>query len=183
MTIRIYFMQTQEKLQDSLEKGAKSKKTSTLESHGLYRLGLAYGRQVYRFRWFIIALWIIIVGVSIPFASQISSALQGGGYSFKESESIRVENLLTSKLHQPLTQALVVFQSTSTVVSDPAYQQEVRDFMSRARSFPNVTQVTQSGTGQDGRTTYVLVNFNQTENKVEAKVEVFHKLLPSGNAV
>ncbi len=175
-------MQTQEKLQDSLEKGGKSKKTSTLESHGLYRLGLAYGRQVYRFRWFIIALWIIIVGVSIPFASQISSALQGGGYSFKDSESIRVDNLLTSKLHQPLTQALIVFQSTNTAVNDPAYQQEVQNFMSRARSFPNVTQVTQSGTGQDGRTTFVTVNFNQTEDKVESQVEDFHKLLPSGAA-
>ncbi len=175
-------MQTQEKPQGSFEKGEKSKKTSTLESHGLYRLGLAYGRQVYRFRWFIIALWIIIVGVSIPFASQISSALQGGGYSFKDSESIRVDNLLTSKLHQPLTQALVVFQSTNMAVSDPAYQQEVRDFMSRARSFPNVTQVTQGGTGQDGRTTYVMVSFNQPENKVESQVEDFHKLLPSGAA-
>ncbi len=175
-------MQTQEKPQDSLEKGDKSKKTSTLESHGLYRLGLAYGRQVYRFRWFIIALWIIIVGVSIPFASQIGSVLQGGGYTFQGSESSRVDNLLTSKLHQPLTQALVVFQSTNTVVSDPAYQQEVQDFMVKARTFPNVTQVTQGGTGQDGRTTYVMVNFNQTEDKVETQVEDFHKLLPSGAA-
>src|SRR5438876_1185412 len=172
-------MQTQEKLQDSLEKGGKSKKTSTLESHGLYRLGLAYGRQVYRFRWFIIALWIIIVGVSIPFASQISSVLQGGGYSFQNSESIRVDNLLTSKLHQPLTQALVVFQSMSTAVSDPAYQQEVQDFMAKAHTFPNVTQVTQGGTGQDGRTAYVTINFNQTEDKVETKMADFHKLLPT----
>src|SRR5947209_9026743 len=119
-------MQIQEKSQDGLKKGDKSKKTSALESHGLYRLGLAYGRQVYRFRWLIIALWIIIVGVSIPFASQISSVLQGGGYSFKDSESIRVDNLLTSKLHQPLTQALVVFQSANTAVSDPARSEERR---------------------------------------------------------
>ena len=172
-------MQTQEKPQDSLEEGDHSKKTSKLESHGLYRLGLAYGRQVYRFRWFIIALWIIIVGVSIPFAGQISSVLQGGGYSFQNSESIRVDNLLTSKLHQPLTQALVVFQSTNTQVSDPAYQQQVQDFMAKARTFPNVTQVTQGGTGQDGRTTYVTVNFNQTEDKVETQMEDFHKLLPT----
>jgi len=172
-------MQTQEKPQDSLEEGDKSKKTSILESHGLYRLGLAYGRQVYRFRWFIIALWIIIVGVSIPFASQISSVLQGGGYSFQNSESIRVDNLLTSKLHQPLTQALVVFQSTNTAVRDPAYQQEVQDLMAKARTFPNVTQVTQAGTGQDGRTTYVMVNFNQPEDKVETQVEDFQKLLPT----
>jgi RND superfamily putative drug exporter len=171
-------MQTREKSQDSIEKGDKSK-NRTLESHGLYRLGLAYGRQVYRFRWFIIALWIIILGVSIPFASQISSVLQGGGYSFKDSESIRVDNLLTSKLHQPLTQALVVFQSTNTPVSDPAYQQEVQDFMVKARAFPNVTQVTQGGTGQDGRTTYVSVNFNQTEDKIETKMADFQILLPT----
>ena len=172
-------MQTQEKPQDSLEKGDKSKKASTLESHGLYRLGLAYGRQVYRFRWFIIALWIIIVGVSIPFASQISSVLKGGGYSFQNSESIQVDNQLTSKFHQPLTQALVIFQSTNTPVSDPAYQQQVQDFMAKARTFPNVTQVTQGGTGQDGRTTYVTINFNQTEDKVETQIEDFHKLLPT----
>src|SRR2546429_5790124 len=138
-------MQTQEKLQDSLEKGGKSKKTSTLESHGLYRLGLAYGRQVYRFRWFIIALWIIIVGVSIPFASQISSVLQGGGYSFKGSESIRVDNLLTSKLHQPLTRALFVFQSANTAVGDPPYHQKMQRFIAKARTFPNVQQRTHGG--------------------------------------
>src|SRR6266849_5433475 len=125
-------MQTREKAHDSLEKSEKSKKTSALESHGLYRLGLAYGRQVFRFRWFIIAFWIIVVGACIPFAGQISSVLQGGGYAFQNSESISVDNLLTSKLHQPLTQALVVFQSTNTPVSDPAYQQEIQDFMSRA---------------------------------------------------
>src|SRR5437660_10469898 len=107
-------MQTQEKLPDSFEKGDKSKKTSTLETHGLYRLGLAYGRQVYRFRWFIIALWIIIVGVSIPFTRQISSVLQGGVYSFKGSQSIGVVTRLTSELHAPLTLPLVRFARANT---------------------------------------------------------------------
>ncbi len=172
-------MQIQEKPQETLAKVEKSKKKSSLESHGLYRLGLAYGRQVYRFRWFVIAFWVIVVGISIPFAAQIGSVLQGGGYSFKDSESTQVDNVLTGKLHQPLAQALVVFQSTSTPVSDPAYQQEVNNFMGQARSFPNVTEVTQGGTGQDGRTTYVMVNFNQGENKVEQQMADFHKLLPS----
>ena len=48
-------MQIQEKPQESLAKANKSKKKSSLEFLGLYRLGLAYGRQVYRFRWFVIA--------------------------------------------------------------------------------------------------------------------------------
>jgi putative drug exporter of the RND superfamily len=171
-------MQIQEKPQESHAKADKSKKKSSLEFHGLYRLGLAYGRQVYRFRWFVLAFWIIVVGISIPFASQIGSVLQGGGYSFQGSESTRVNTLLTDKLHQPLAQALVVFQSTSTPASDPAYQQEVNNFMSRARSFPHVTQVTQGGTGQDGRTTYVMVNFNQGGSEVEQQMATLHKILP-----
>lgn len=76
------FMQIQDRSQEQDAVSASSRKRS-LETHGLYRLGLAYGRQVYRFRWFIIVLWIIILGVSIPFAGQITSVLQGGGYSFK----------------------------------------------------------------------------------------------------
>jgi RND superfamily putative drug exporter len=171
-------MQIQEKPQESLAKVDKSKKKSSLEFHGLYRLGMAFCRQVYRFRWFVLAFWIIVVGISIPFASQIGSVLQGGGYSFQGSESTRVNTLLTDKLHQPLAQALVVFQSASTPASDPAYQQEVNNFMNRARSFPHVTQVTQGGTGQDGRTTYVMVNFNQGGSEVEQQMANFHKILP-----
>ncbi len=167
---------TQENLVPSTEPGHKS----SLESHGLYRLGLAYGRLVYRFRWFIIAFWIVVVIVSIPFAANIGSVLTGGGFSYSNSESTRAGNLINSKLHQPLSQLLVVFQSTHTAVNDPGYQKEVNDFMSRARSFPNVTGVTQNGTGKDGRTTYVTVNFNQGSGKVEDQLDNFRKLLPTG---
>src|SRR5579885_928791 len=71
-----------------------------LESHGLYRLGLNYGRQVYRFRWFILAFWIIIVAVSIPFTGKIGSVLHGGSYSSRESDSQKVSDILTNQLHQ-----------------------------------------------------------------------------------
>ncbi len=57
-------MQVQDRSQGQ---SAPSKDTSSLESHGLYRLGLAYGRQVYRFRWFIIAFWVMALAASIPF--------------------------------------------------------------------------------------------------------------------
>src|SRR5260221_6642579 len=40
-----------------------------LERHGLYRIGLAYGRLIYRLRWLILALWLIGLAASIPFAS------------------------------------------------------------------------------------------------------------------
>lgn len=142
-------MQLQNRTQENLVQSTEPEHKSTLESHGLYRFGLAYGRQVYRFRWFIIAFWIVAVIASIPFAANIGSVLKGGGFSYSNSESTRAGNVITDKLHQPSSQLLVVFQSTRTAVNDPSYQKEVNDFMSRARAFPNVTGVTQNGTGTD----------------------------------
>src|SRR5256886_11879512 len=97
-----------------LSKAVESENTSSLEAHGLYRLGLNFGRQVHRFRWFIIAFWVVIVLVSIPFTAQIGSVLKGGGYSYKNSESARASNIIKEKLPRPATQLLVIFQSTNT---------------------------------------------------------------------
>jgi RND superfamily putative drug exporter len=149
-----------------------------LESHGLYRAGLIYGRQIYRIRWLVIALWLVALIVSVPFASKVASVLSGGGYTFSGSDSVRVANILTDKLHQPPVQAIVVFQSATTPVSAPGYQREVSDFISRAKTFAHVTSVASGGTGQDGRTTYVTVDFNQNSDTVEQQLPSFHKLLP-----
>src|SRR5260221_5294515 len=175
---RIFSMQIQERPQENVIKPPESK--SSLESHRLYRLGLGYGRQVYRFRWFIIAFWAVVVIASVPFAAQIGSVLKGGGYYYDNSETAHADNLINAKLRQPSTQLLVIFQSTNRAVNDASYQKEVNDFMSRARSFAHVTDVVQSGTGQDGRTTYVTVNFNQGSGKVEDQLDNFRALLPSG---
>src|SRR3989440_354758 len=140
-----------------LSKAVESENTSSLEAHGLYRLGLNFGRQVHRFRWFIIAFWVVIVLVSVPFTAQIGSVLKGGGYSYKNSESARASNIIKEKLPRPATQLLVIFQSTNTGVSNSLYQKEVHGFMNRVRSFPHVTDVFPGGTGLDGRTTYVTV--------------------------
>ncbi len=171
-------MQIQERPQENVIKPPESK--SSLESHRLYRVGLAYGRQVYRFRWFIIAFWVVVVIASVPFAAQIGSVLKGGGYYYNNSESAHADNLINAKLRQPSTQLLVVFQSTNTAVNDASYRKEVNDFMSRARSFAHVTGVVQSGTGQDGHTTYVTVNFNQGSGTVRDQLDNFRALLPSG---
>lgn len=174
-------MQIREQPEETLGKAVESENTSSLEAHGLYRLGLGYGRQVHRFRWFIIALWVVVVLVSVPFAAQIGSVLKGGGYAYKNSESTRASNIIKEKLPQPATQLLIIFQSTNMVVSDPLYQKEVHDFMSRVRSFPHVTDVIPGGTGQDGRTTYVTVNFNTGSGTIENQLNNFRKLLPTGS--
>jgi uncharacterized membrane protein YdfJ with MMPL/SSD domain len=132
---------------------SESTAEQSLERFALYRIGLAYGRLVYRFRWLILVLWVAGVAASAPFAAKVTSVLNGGGYSYSGSESVHVATLLTDRLHLPPAQLLVVFQSSATPVSDAAFQQEVQDFISRAKLFPHVTGAVQGGTGSDNLTT------------------------------
>src|SRR5579872_5467959 len=117
-------MQIQDRPGESPASGAPAA-VRALETHRLYRIGLAYGRQIFRLRWFIIAFWILVLGASIPFTAQIGDALKGGGYSYNASESSQVDTIISTKLPRPASQLLVVFQSAHTATSDPAFQQEV----------------------------------------------------------
>jgi RND superfamily putative drug exporter len=148
--------------------------------HTVYRVGLAYGNVIYRFRWLVIALWLIALAVSVPFAAHVADVLTGSGGGSTTSESARVSNLLTSKLHQPATELLVIFQSSATPVTDAAYQQEVNSFIGRARAFPHVSGILPGGVGRDGRTTYLVVNFDTSTSYVRQHLDDFRALLPAG---
>jgi RND superfamily putative drug exporter len=169
-------MHTQE--QSSIPESSDRTTTNALEVHKRYRLGLAFGRRIYRLRWPVIIVWIIGLLVSLPFAAQLPSVLKNGGYNFSGSEAFTVYNTLTDKLHLPPSQLLVVFQSDRTHVSASAYQQEIRHFITRVEKFPHVTGVARGGIGQDGRTTYVTVNFNNQVEDVENQLPAFDNLLP-----
>ena len=154
---------------------------ASLETHKSYRIGLAYGRLVHRFRWFILAFWIVALIASIPFAGKLSTILSGGGYSFSGSESVHVSDELTSKLHFPLSELIVVFQSAHTRVTDPAYRREISSITNKIRAFHNVTSITPGSIGQDGRTTFLTVGFNQSYDYMQKYVGDFRALLPNNN--
>jgi RND superfamily putative drug exporter len=145
-------------------------------------LGLAYGHLVYRFRWAIIALWMILILGSLPLAGKVQHVLQNSGYSISGSESQAVDTLLTSRLHQPATQILAVFQSAATPVSDPAYQRELHDFMTRAKNFAHVSSVTEAGVGKDGRSDLVVIGFDQDKDTVAQYLPAFRQLVPSAES-
>ena len=172
-------MQIQDRPEEHLVSRAPAS-VHSLETHALYRLGLAYGRQVFRLRWFIIVFWVVVLGASIPFTIKIGDALNGGGYSYDASESSHVDTIISTQLPRPASQLLVIFQSDHTSVSDPAYQQEVHNFISRVRSYRYRTGISSSSAGLDGRTTYVTVNLGIYPGGDE--LSAFHKLVPEGSA-
>lgn len=155
---------------------------AALKAHRSFRWGLAYGRFVYRSRWIILVIWLVILAVSVPFASKLSSILSGGGYSFSNSESVQVSNSLIDRLHMPPSQITVVFQSAHVKVTDPAYQQEISTVTGKIRAFPHVTSITPGGAGQDGLTTFLVVGFNKDYDYMQQRVSDFRALLPTGSA-
>jgi RND superfamily putative drug exporter len=155
---------------------------ASIEGHGLYRVGLAYGRFIHRVRWIVVALWLVGLAVGVPFAAQLPSILTGGGYSFKNSESVRVGDLLVNKLNRPTAQMLVAFTSDSASVGDETYQAEIDDVAGKARDFPHVQDVAHGGVSADGRTTYLVVTFAKGYSGAESGVPDFQKLLPTGAA-
>ncbi len=175
-------LQEQERPSDVDVQNPRAGTDEALQAHGLYRWGLAYGRLIYRFRWVVIALWLIGLAVSLPFAVSVVDVLSSGGDSYKGSESEQANALVQQSFPQAPTQLLIVFQSEKTPVSDAAYQQEVNAFISRARSFAGVEGVTAGGTGQDGRTTFVVVSFKEDSHTVQQQLAAFRLLLPSGSA-
>ena len=160
----------------------KGEANTELEKHALYRWGLAYGRQVHRFRWPILVFWVVAVIVSVPFVTRVGSVLQSGGYHYSGSESTSVSNIISSKLHPTPTQLLVVFQSANTSINAPDYRQEINNFINKVRAFPHVSGVAQAGPGQDGRTTFVTVTFTVNSSAVKDQLDDFKKLLPGGTS-
>ena len=149
-------------------------------THGWYRIGLAYGRFIYRVRWIVIALWVVAVVASLPFDAKIGSVLTGGGYSLQGSESIKANTVIQQTLHEPPSTALVVFHSTSAPVTDSAYQAELAAFVARAQSFPHVTSVQQGGVSADQLTTYYAVNFDIGEEAAQHQMTAFENVIPHG---
>ncbi|HEX8727510.1 MAG TPA: MMPL family transporter [Ktedonobacterales bacterium] len=150
------------------------------QPHGLYRIGVSYGRVIYKLRWLVLALWLVGLAVAIPFAAKTPSVLTGSGYSFSGSESARVNTIISDKLHQPKASLVVVFQSAGAQVTDAAYQTEVKDFISAAKAYPHVTSVVSGGVGLDQKTTFVTVNFNQQVGSDAKFTSDFKQIVPQG---
>ncbi|HEX6541087.1 MAG TPA: MMPL family transporter [Ktedonobacterales bacterium] len=176
-------MQLQDKPRSGIVMGGDSVSVESddkLHTHGLYRLGFNYGRLIYRLRWVIIALWVIGLAVSVPFATRLTSKLTGGGYSMNQSESVRVGDTLVDRLHAPPSTLLVAFHADNVAVTDPAYQAQVNAVADKFHGYPHVTSVTNAGPGKDGRSTYLAVSFDKNTDYVERQVPDISKMLPSG---
>lgn len=123
----------------------------------MYRLALAYGKCIHRFRWAILAFWIVAIAFGVVFMLQTINLLGGGETTIVGSESVQVDTLLKQQFHQNSTRLLVALQAPATPVTDTAYQQEIAALTDKLRAVPQVQTVIPGQTGADGRTSMLIV--------------------------
>jgi RND superfamily putative drug exporter len=124
-------------------------------------------------------VWVLGLGVSVPFAATIASQLQSSIAQPSNTESAHVSQQLVDTFHQPPSQVLVVFHSTSARVTDASYQAELQGFVQAVQGFAHLVSAQPQPPAADGRTTFVIVGFNQDDETTAKAIPSFQRLLPT----
>jgi RND superfamily putative drug exporter len=114
--------------------------TGCFEEKGLYMF-YRLGKIATRYRWWIVALWMIAGVVALPFAPQASQVLRSGGFVSPDAESQRAIDTLVRKLHVNQTIVQVIFTSQKYTVDDPHFQQQVTRSLSGLHGWSEIAQI------------------------------------------
>jgi RND superfamily putative drug exporter len=140
------------------------------------------GRMAVRWRWLIVALWIVAVVASLPLLPRLPSALQAGGFSSARTEAAQARTLMQRELGQSPSSLLVLYQSESLAATDDAFQAAVARSLERVRLLPHVTEVIlpDSSLGMispDQSTAYAIVGLDLPSEEAQRVVPAFEAAL------
>jgi RND superfamily putative drug exporter len=91
---------------------------SSLPSNRFERLG----RWCARHRWPVVAAWLVLVVVAIPFALQAPAALRSGGFIRPDLESAQAKALLEREIGVPEAAVVIVFHAETARAGEPAFE-------------------------------------------------------------
>jgi RND superfamily putative drug exporter len=99
----------------------------------------AIGRFSYRFRWPVIAVWVVGFVLGLAAVPRLHGELKGGGFSNAGAPAQRALDLMHARLHTGLASIEIVFTSSSLDAAGPRFQ------AAEARALAGVTPATVPG--------------------------------------
>ncbi len=125
------------------------------------------GRLAVRHQWAIVAVWLVAVAASAPFAPRIAGALKPGGFGSNDMESVRAGELLQQQLHAQFTSVDVFFTSQRFTANDPQFMQEANAAVAPLAKWKAVPQIipytlNPRQIANDGHAAYTVVFLNAT---------------------
>jgi RND superfamily putative drug exporter len=120
------------------------------------------GRFAVRRRWWIVAAWVALIMLAIPFAPRAPGALSAGGFILDDLESARAKQLLQDELGVEPSAFVLVYTSDTLTAGTPAWQAAVAASIRDVPSAPHVTRIAShllapDQVSADGHTAYDIV--------------------------
>ncbi|MFN8515793.1 MAG: MMPL family transporter [Chloroflexia bacterium] len=124
---------------------------------------LRFGSLIYRRRKLVVALWALLVLVSLPLAPRAPGVMRVGGFSSEHAESSQAINTLQTNLGFKATTLSIIFSSDEWTADDPRFAAATSEALGGLSSLPDVAEVIPYTTNPrqisaDRRTAYALVS-------------------------
>lgn len=131
-----------------------------------------WGGWLYRGRWLVLGITLVVFAASAFYAPQLIRRLGGGGFDDPGSESSRAFVLMQRELGFSPSSTLVVYRHPEWTVDDPRFAQAAQASLERIKTLPQVRSVTSYWPGgnrrlvaPDGRLAYAQIEFNVPGNE------------------
>jgi RND superfamily putative drug exporter len=142
------------------------------DQHMLARLG----GMLYRTRWLVLFLALMIVAGAAIFGTGLFSSLKSGGFNDPASESAGAEELLDTKLGGSTADIIILLSSHSMKANEPAFIDAATKLLATLKARPEVASVTSyystHGTSllsRDGHETFAIVQLAAKDEATKEK--------------
>jgi RND superfamily putative drug exporter len=148
----------------------------------------AIGNFSYRFRWIVIAVWVVLFGVSVVATPLLADVLQAG-FTNPNAPSQQAADLIQKTFNQGETNVLVVFQSDALQATSEEFraaEQRALDGL-EAANIPHLQSIqTYASTGsdlllsEDGTSSVAVLNFSAPTQTVQKETQRIKDALAGG---
>lgn len=143
-----------------------------------YRLG----QLIYRLRWFIIGLWIVIVLACIPFTPNLISPFKTTGFVADNSKSALTDHYLNKNLgYINNNQIMIIYTSKQHSINNARDLKKIKQSLSKLSDFPVAHEIIypddKKPLSKNKHSTYVVVLFKNNEPLNANLLEKFKSLI------
>jgi uncharacterized membrane protein YdfJ with MMPL/SSD domain len=134
------------------------------------------GGMLYRTRWLVLFLALLIVAGAAIFGTGLFGALKSGGFNDPASESSKAEALLDAKLGGSTADIIILMSNTSIKATDATFMDAANQLLTNLKARPEVASVTSyysthsaSFVSRDGHETFAVVQLTAKDEATKEK--------------
>lgn len=139
-------------------------------------------RLAIRYRWAVVAFWLVLVAVSVPFALNAQDPLKVGGFTSDDTEASRARAVVQDELGYSPSNLIVIYESDTLDATDPEFEDQVSASLANVRRLPFVEDVVApsldpSLIAESGEIAYAIIGLDLPPEEAQRDVEEFEAAL------